>query len=184
MIQIILPYYLTFINFTYNNTENLVSLDNIHKKIRKQHPDYIILTPLIINNNLIIPIIIFYKFKFSSLSNDRQILFKQQINYINSYLLTYTNDINIDFTNNYFLQINFNYYVYNINSTFYQNYLYFINNWIIQYDEFNNYENNYNQIFTPPIITNLLNIPIPLFKNNKNINPKNIPIPLFNNKLN
>jgi hypothetical protein len=106
MTQFIIPFQLKFINFTYNNNITLISIDNLYNIIRKRFPEIIILIPLIINNNLIIPIVLFSKYKYVNLSYYEQILFKKQINYISLYLLTYQN--NIDLYNYFFLPIFFN----------------------------------------------------------------------------
>jgi hypothetical protein len=186
MIEITLPYYLTFIiNTDDNNSECLISIDNIYNRIRKRFPDVIILTPIVSKDNLLIPIIYLIENKFTNLSYNEQIIFKYQIDYINSYLLTYKDYINIDLYNPYLLQINFNSYVYGIDSKYYIDYINYLKNWIIEYDKklINKY--NYNKIFLPPIITNKLeiieDIPMPVFNSNiVKIKEEDIPMPIFN----
>jgi hypothetical protein len=141
MIPYIIPYQLRIINFTCDNTISLISINNLYNRIRKIFPDVIIL-----NTDLLIPIIFFSKFKFTNLSFYEKILFRKQIDYISLYLLTYTNDLYINTYNWFYIPINFNAYVHNINSKYYIDHINFIKNWIIKYDK------NIRKICTLPII--------------------------------
>ena len=151
----IIPYQIKIINFTCNNTINftcnntisLISINNLYNRIKKIFPDVIILIPIILNNELLIPIIFFSKFRFLNLSFHEQMLFKTQINYISLYLLTYKNDLYININNWFYLPIYFNAFVYNINSKYYIDHINFIKKWIIKYDK-----NIRNKICTLPII--------------------------------